>query len=46
MSGDGLEERIGAVIGGGEQMRVAPDFGIESASAGVEDTHDFPLHGA
>src|SRR5690348_14384842 len=42
VDGSGLKKGVGPVVRGGKQMRVTPDFGIKSAAASVEDTHDLP----
>ena len=46
MGGNGLEERIGPVVGASQQMRVRPNLGVEGAAAGVKNPDNFPVHGA
>src|SRR5216683_3186501 len=46
MDGDGLEDVGGALVDVIEDARVAPDFGIEGAAAGIEHADDLPMAAA
>ena len=43
MDGGGLEDIAGPLVHVVEHACIAPDFGIKSAAAGVENSHDLPM---